>query len=62
MATTEDNAASLSKLFSQGQEMQRKIESTQMNSNSTEYQVIVEYSNSLVQTLSIIIVEIMCYL
>lgn len=52
MATTEDNAASLSKLFSQGQEMQRKIESTQMNSNSTEYQVIVEYSNSLVHTLS----------
>ena len=47
MATTEDNTVSLSKLFSQGQEMQRKIENSQMNSNSTEYQVSVLYSNIL---------------
>jgi len=41
MATTEDTTVSLSKLFSQGKEAQHKIESSQMNSNSSEYQVSV---------------------
>ena len=49
MATTEDNTVSLSKLFGQGQEMQRKIENSQMNSNSAEYQVSAVYSNVLGQ-------------
>lgn len=51
MATTEDNPVSLSKLFSQGQEMQCKIEKSQMNSNSPEYQVNAVYSNGLVRAL-----------
>ena len=49
MATTEDTAVSLSKLFRQGQDVQHKIENSQMNSNSAEYQVNVMYSNILVQ-------------
>ena len=49
MATTEDTTVSLTKLFIQGQEMQQKIENSQMNSNSAEYQVNVVYSNILVQ-------------
>ena len=49
MATTEDTTVSLSKLFSQGQEMQHKIQNSQKNSNSAEYQVNAVRSNILVQ-------------
>ena len=54
MATTENYTVSLSKLFSQGQEVQRKIENSQMNSNSTEYQVSAVYSNALGQYIDVI--------